>query len=76
MVPRQCGARTARSSLRSAVRVPHFAARRVVRRNEFTVGAGAEWAVAYNWRLRGAYTYGDSNAFERNRFSLAAAYKF
>lgn len=42
----------------------------------FTVGAGAEWAVAYNWRLRGAYTYGDSNAFERNRFSLAAAYKF
>lgn len=41
-----------------------------------TVGAGAEWAVTDTVRLRGTYTYGDSDAFERNRFAVGGAYKF
>lgn len=41
-----------------------------------TIGAGAEWAVTDQWRLRGAYSHGDSDAFERNRFSVSAAYQF
>jgi opacity protein-like surface antigen len=41
-----------------------------------TFGAGAEWALTDHWRLRGAYTYGDSDAFDRNRFALSAAFRF
>ncbi|MDX2237006.1 MAG: outer membrane beta-barrel protein [Hyphomonadaceae bacterium] len=55
----------------------------VVTRNDFsfeetlpTIGAGVEWAASEHVRLRGAYAYGDSDALERNRFSLAVAYAF
>lgn len=42
----------------------------------WTVGAGVEWAATENVRLRAGYTYGDSNSYNRNRFSLAAAFQF
>lgn len=42
----------------------------------WTVGAGAEWAVTQYLRLRGQYTYGDSNSYDRHRVSLAAAIQF
>ena len=42
----------------------------------WTIGAGVEWAATDHVRLRGVYSYGDSEALERNRFSLAAAYQF
>ncbi len=42
----------------------------------WTVGLGAEWAVTKNLRLRGQYTYGDSNSYDRNRFSLGVAFQF
>lgn len=41
-----------------------------------TLGVGAEWAVTDQWRLRGTYTYGDSDAFERSRLALGAAFQF
>jgi opacity protein-like surface antigen len=41
-----------------------------------TYAAGAEWAITDNWRLRGTYTYGDSDAFERNRFGVSAHFQF
>jgi len=41
-----------------------------------TLGAGAEWAVTDHLRLRGAYGYGNSEAYDRNRFSLGVAYQF
>lgn len=41
-----------------------------------TYGVGAEWAMDGNWRLRGAYTFSDSDAFERNRFAVSAALNF
>lgn len=55
----------------------------VVSRNDFsfedevwTIGAGVEWAVSDQVRLRGTYSYGDSDAIERNRFSTALAWRF
>ena len=40
-----------------------------------TFGGGVEWAATDHWRLRGTYTYSDSDAFERNRFAIAAAFR-
>jgi outer membrane immunogenic protein len=42
----------------------------------WTVGAGVEWAATENLRLRAQYTYGDSDSYDRNRVSLAAAIQF
>lgn len=71
----------ARRTLRAAVCAPPNGC--VISRGDFsfeeelwTVGAGVEWALTDHLRLRGAYAYGDSEALERNRFSLAAAYQF
>lgn len=41
-----------------------------------TVGLGAEWALTEQASFRAAYAYGDSDAFERNRFSLSAGWRF
>lgn len=55
----------------------------LVSRNDFsfnddmwTVGLGAEWAVTKNMRLRGQYTYGDSDSYDRNRFAITASVQF
>ncbi|MEA1617370.1 outer membrane beta-barrel protein [Erythrobacter sp. T5W1-R] len=42
----------------------------------WTVGAGVEWAATENIRLRAQYTYGESDSYDRNRVSLAAAFQF
>lgn len=42
----------------------------------WTLGVGAEWAATRNVRLRAQYTYGESDSYDRNRFSLAAAFQF
>ncbi len=42
----------------------------------WTVGAGAEWAMTDNLRLRGQYTYGDSGSYDRSRFALGIALQF
>jgi opacity protein-like surface antigen len=42
----------------------------------WTVGAGAELAIDDNLRLRGTYTYGDGDGYNRNRFALTAALQF
>lgn len=42
----------------------------------WTVGAGVEWAATENVRLRAQYTYGDGSSYNRDRFSLAAAFQF
>ncbi|MCT2399852.1 porin family protein [Novosphingobium mangrovi (ex Huang et al. 2023)] len=41
-----------------------------------TLGAGIEHAVTDRVRTRIVYTYGDGDAFERNRVSLGVAYQF
>ena len=42
----------------------------------WTIGVGAEWAFTDTFTIRGAYAYGDSDAFERNRFSISATTRF
>jgi opacity protein-like surface antigen len=42
----------------------------------WSIGAGAEWAASENIRLRAHYAYGDSDSYDRNRVSLAAAVQF
>ncbi len=42
----------------------------------WTAGAGVEWAATENLRLRAQYTYGESDSYDRNRVSLAAAFQF
>lgn len=42
----------------------------------WTLGAGVEWAATENIRLRAQYTYGESDSYDRNRLSLAAAFQF
>lgn len=42
----------------------------------WTIGAGLEWAATENIRLRAQYTYGESDSYDRNRLSLAAAFQF
>lgn len=46
------------------------------REDMLTVGAGIEHAVTDRVRGRIAYTYGDGDAYHRNRLSLGVAYKF
>ena len=42
----------------------------------WTAGVGVDWAATENLRLRAQYTYGDSDSYDRNRLSLAAAFQF
>jgi outer membrane immunogenic protein len=41
-----------------------------------TIGAGVERALSEKIRARVVYTYGDGDAYERNRFSVGLAYRF
>lgn len=41
-----------------------------------SIGVGVEWAATAHTRLRGAFSRGDSDAFGRNRFSVAVAWQF
>lgn len=41
-----------------------------------SVGLGVEWAATEGLRLRAAFNRGNSDAFDRNRFSVAAAWEF
>lgn len=42
----------------------------------WTIGAGVEWAATKNLRLRGQYTYGESQTYDRSRLSLLVAMQF
>lgn len=46
------------------------------RENVWTAGAGAELAISKRFRLRGAYTYADGDAYHRHSLTASVAYQF